>query len=509
MTRVARLMILSWALAALTPLAGWPAGPAAAAGEGLWPRLVLTDNAPPRSLDPMEVVDSVSRRACLQVFEGLVYLEGPGVVRPRLALSWRQAGPGLWRFQLRPGVSFHNGEPFDADAAAYSLRRAINGSNGRLLALDSVRVVDGLTLDLVSKAPDFLERLAYGGFMVPPVHSAAGRLAAEPVGTGPYCFTGRDHQGLRLAWFPGYWNQGPGFRAAEVLINSTLDSDQRRQWLLSGLSQVAVGLNPHLKLSLLRAGAPVRLYSQPSARQYFVVINPSAQRPANQVALADQDFREALNEVVDTRRIIQVVLLGNGAPLAGPLNDQVAGADDLRPYPYRAQAARRTIRRLAPQGLSLTLAVPSGRYAQAESVAKAVARYLEQAGLRVEIRSVPWPEFLERVETGQTREWDLYYLGWGNPWLSPGYTLNGRFCGGPLCRACPPDLSRLLRETDTAVGPVRDRLFAQANRRVHAFAPWIFLYQGVDNYATTRALSLTTHPDESLRIFYDLKLAGR
>lgn len=121
--------------------------------------------------------------------------------------------------------------------------------------------------------------------------------------------------------------------------------------------------------------------------------------------------------------------------------------------------------------------------------------------------NVPWPEFLERVEKGDTDDWDLYYLGWGNPWLEAGYTLNSRFCGGPLCRFCPPDLSRLLKDAGRAAGARRMELFARANRRVQSFAPWIFLYEGVDNYATGRSLVLFTHPDESFRVFYDLRPA--
>lgn len=328
------------------------------------------------------------------------------------------------------------------------------------------------------------------------------------MGTGPYRFLSADARRVRLAWWPGYWNRGVGFVARELVIDHAEDEDTRRRWLLSGLSQVVWGINPHLKLSLLRAGAQVRLYSQPSARQYFIVINPSPRRPANQVVLGRAEFRRALNLAVDVRRIIDLVLLGNGIPLEGPLNDQVRGWSPLPPMGYDPATARRVIQRLAPQGLRLTLAVPRGRYVGATSVAQAVARYLEQTGLRVEVHTYPWPEYLRRLVARDTDDWDLYYIGWGNPLLEGGYTLSPDFCASTLARTCTPDIPPMLRRVAGLSGPPRYRLLGRLARRVQQLCPWIFLFQEIDNHATVRGLVLDPRPDQAFRVYYDLRPTG-
>jgi peptide/nickel transport system substrate-binding protein len=333
-------------------------------------------------------------------------------------------------------------------------------------------------------------------------------LADRPVGTGPYRFVAKDKEQIRLAWNQEYWDQGPGFKADELIINHSADEDQRRRWLLDGRTQLIINLNPHLKVSLLRAGAQVRIFSQASARQYFVVINPRARRPANQLALGDPEFRRALNQAVDVERIINLVLLGNGIPLSSPLNDQILGYSPAKPYAYAPKLAQKTVRRLAPQGLSLTLAAPRGRYVGAVSVARAVGRYLEQTGLKVKVECLDWPRFLPHILDQRTADWDLYFLGWGNPLLDAGYTLSPGFCQSPLTRVCPPDLPEVLARASHLSGPPRDQLFGRLNRRLRTLAPWIFLYQGVDNYATARGLKLRTHPNQNLRVYYDLVRAG-
>ncbi len=490
-------MCLWFLLLAATPVA---------AGYKPWPRLVVTDRAAPASLDPLRQSDGVTRRVLLQIYETLVYLSGPGEVQPLLAASWHRAGRERMVFELRRGVRFHNGEPFDARAAAFSLRRLM--AAGQAPFLQGVRVRGPYRLEVRSHSPLLLPWLAYRGFMLPPRHTARGLPSRRPVGTGPYRFLSADSRRVRLAWWPGYWNRGVGLVARELIIDHAPDEDTRRRRLLSGLSQVVWGINPHLKLSLLRAGAQVRLYSQPSARQYFIVINPSPRRPANQVVLGRAEFRRALNLAVDLRRIIDLVLLGNGIPLNGPLNRQVRGWSPLPPMGYHPATARRVIQRLAPQGLKLTLAVPRERYVGATSVARAVARYLEQAGLHLEVRTYPWPEYLHRLLARDTDDWDLYYIGWGNPLREGGYTLSPEFCASPLARTCTPDIPPLLRRLAGLSGPTRYRLLDRLARRVQQLCPWIFLFQEIDNHATVRGLVLDPRPDQAFRVYYDLHPTG-
>jgi ABC-type transport system substrate-binding protein len=137
-------------------------------------------------------------------------------------------------------------------------------------------------------------------------------------------------------------------------------------------------------------------------------------------------------------------------------------------------------------------------------VAGATARYLENAGLKVTVRTVDWAKYLRKASSKQTAGWDLYYLGWGNPLLEAGYTLNPEFVSSPLCRVGLADLVGLLRRAFYLGPPERYRLYRKIQVRLRAAYPWIFLYQGVDNYAVSRDLELTPRPNGTFRVFYDL-----
>lgn len=498
-------LVLAWLAAGLV----WPlAGPAGAAGPPPLKRLVVADGAAAQDLDPHLIQDSVTQRVCLQIYEGLLDMPRPGVWRPLLATGWWQTGPRTWRFQLRPGVRFHDGHPLDSAAVVFSLLRASQGPQRDQLPLKAVRALGPLEVEVQADCPDLLPRLTQFGLVLHPGLVRQGVLAGHPVGTGPYRYVRREGGAVVMALNPDYWGGSDGLRVRELVFMKSPGDEDLIADLAQDRVQLALALNPHLKMALLTSGAPVRLYTQPTARGYFLVINPSPRRPASQVLLYDPEFRRALNLAVDRERIIDVVLMGNGMPSDGVLNSQVSGH---RPQPrlnYDPVAARRTLERLAPQGAHLVLAVPQGRYPLAESVCQAVARYLEQAGLGVRVVEVPWPEYLAKVMGRDTGDWDLYFLGWGNPPLTASYSLGPTFCASPQARVCPPGLPELLAAA-FAVPPYQAvTIYGDIQDRLHRLAPWIFLYQGLEIHASRRILSLLPRANEYIRVFYDLSLEG-
>lgn len=498
--------LAAWLAALLAWLWPSPAGAAPPPPAYALERLVVADAAAAQELDPHLLLDAVTQRVCLQIYEGLLDMPRPGVWRPLLATGWWQTGPRAWRFQLRPGVRFHDGRPLDAAAVAYSLERAAHGPQRDLLPIRAVRVLGPLAVEIQADCPDLLPRLAHAGLVLHPGLVRQGALAGDPVGTGPYRFLRRQGGRVVLGANPDYWGGDQGLRVGELVFGPGPGGDELIAELAADRVQLALGLNPHLKMALLTSGAPVRLYTQPASRQYFLVVNPSPRRPASQAALYDPEFRRALNQAVDLERIINVVLLGNGLMPGGVLNPQVEGHRPQPPLAYDPVAARRTIARLAPQGLGLVLAAPQGRYPMAESVCQAVARYLEQAGLAVRVVEVPWPEYLAKVMGRDTGDWDLYYLGWGNPPLTASYTLNPAFCASPLAKTCPPGLDRLLAAAFAARPDQAAGLYGQLQDRLHRLAPWIFLHQGLEVHASRRELVLLPRANENIRVFHDLSL---
>ena len=104
------------------------------------------------SLDPYSYGDSFTINVLNHVYEGLVRYDRDLKIEPALAESWGILEDQItWRFKLRPGVKFHNGNPFTADDVQASLQRVSHETSplkGNLPAYVSSSVVDDLTVDI-------------------------------------------------------------------------------------------------------------------------------------------------------------------------------------------------------------------------------------------------------------------------------------------------------------------------------------------------------------------------
>jgi peptide/nickel transport system substrate-binding protein len=130
-------------------------GPAAAAGPK---QLVVSQAADAVTLDPHMHSQAETMNVLLNVYDALVDFTEKFEPTPNLATSWKQTDPVTWRFVLRKGVMFHNGEPFTARAVKFSFDRLVDPNQKapmgtRLTALKEVRVVDDYTVDVVTKEP--------------------------------------------------------------------------------------------------------------------------------------------------------------------------------------------------------------------------------------------------------------------------------------------------------------------------------------------------------------------
>ncbi len=107
------------------------------------------------SMDPHSLNETTQLSVVGNVYEPLVGRDQNLKLSPRLATSWKQVSPTVWRFELRKGVKFHDGKPFTADDVVFSLARgAGEGSDMRSYTNDikEVRKVDDHTVDIETKA---------------------------------------------------------------------------------------------------------------------------------------------------------------------------------------------------------------------------------------------------------------------------------------------------------------------------------------------------------------------
>jgi len=173
----------------------------------------------PDVLDPTLARTYVGRIVFASLCDKLFDIDDKLNVVPQLALSQQVSADGRTvTIKLRPGVKFHDGEPFNAEAAKFSLERHMNmqGSFRRaeISQIDKVDVVDPLTIRLVLKAP-FAPLIAQltdrAGMMVSPkaAQSLGDKFGTAPVCAGPYKFVERVPQDrIVVERFKDYWDAG-------------------------------------------------------------------------------------------------------------------------------------------------------------------------------------------------------------------------------------------------------------------------------------------------------------
>ncbi|NBB98909.1 MAG: hypothetical protein GVY34_12245 [Alphaproteobacteria bacterium] len=196
-----RRLLASCAAAALLPLGAAMAQDIGGGGE-----LVVVANASPQSMQAQTAYKEVNAIGIRNVIEQLTTLDPEtGELIPMLATSWEQVEPTRWRFQLREGVTFHDGTPFNAKAAAVGMNWVWDPENA--YSIREMRgpeltamAADEYVLDIVTEAPDPLlpRRVYFAGLTsAEQILNDPASHDATPIGTGPYQF---------VEWAQGqYW----------------------------------------------------------------------------------------------------------------------------------------------------------------------------------------------------------------------------------------------------------------------------------------------------------------
>jgi len=251
------------------------------------------------------------------VWETLTELDAHLVPKPSLARSWESSADGkTWTFHLRPGVAFHNGDRWNAAAAAANIwrlkRRPDLDYYSTFTHLEHVHIVDELTVQLNFSQPmaDLPAKLGhyFAGIFSPAAFAEDGRLKS-PIGSGPYVFVeSKIGQYDRVRAFGGYHGGRPFFREIEFRIIP--DPVVRVMSLLRGDIDLIAhhgGIPPNY-VQLLGNQPDVQLESKDLAITHYLLFNCA--RPPFRELLC----RGAVSDLLDRRQITGRILQGAGLP---------------------------------------------------------------------------------------------------------------------------------------------------------------------------------------------------
>ena len=218
--------------------------------------LTMSQPADATTMDPQLQGDVADMNILINMFDCLTTRDSQNRLVGQLATSWTAVNPTTWRFALRKGVKFHNGEPFNAAAMKYSIERLLDPKTGSPIVefadagVTGVNVIDEYTADIVSKIPAPIipasEEIAPCStrVMVPPNYieeKGAAYFAKNPVGTGPFKFVQwQPGAQVVLEANPSYWGGAPSL--SQLIIKPVPDSATALASLQSGELDMVTGL---------------------------------------------------------------------------------------------------------------------------------------------------------------------------------------------------------------------------------------------------------------------------
>jgi peptide/nickel transport system substrate-binding protein len=493
-------------------------GIAAAAAPAVTPTrggiLIVGSGTDATTLDGHLYTDAPTATIMEHLTETLYELSPEGKVRPRLALSHTVSPDGkTWTFRLRGGVRFHDGTPFDAEAAKFNLDRILNPATRApwrflISRVTSVTAVDSSTIRLVTDAPfaPLIAHLTHSGTaMQSPtaIQRLAADYARQPVGTGAFRFK-EWVRGDRVvvSRYDDYW--GDKALVDEVQFRVIPDDGARLAALEAGSLHVAVRVPPR-EIERLKGSRDLTVQIDTSLRTIFVAFNVS--RPP----FTDKRLRQALNYAVNKRAIVASALAGTARVSDAPIAPNVEGYSRIQTYDWdieRAEALLREAGYSRARPLRAVFHHPSGRYIRDAEIAASIQGLARRVGIELELRTLEFGAYI--ALTGRPKEQNdiqMYMLGWGTVTGDADYGLYALFHSSQFPPVgfnrgfyANPQVDALLdRGRITIDQGERDKIYAEAMKIIVDDAAWIFLHSESQVTAIRGAAQgVIVHPSERI-----------
>ena len=461
-----KLMALALPCLALGAIATM--GPATAQEAGAI-TIVLSEE--PDIIDPCEASRSnVGRVVKQNITETLVEIDpDDGSITPRLATTWEQVDDLTWRFQLREGVTFHDGEPFNAETLAYSINRTLDDSIDceiRIKFFGGMEVtpepVDEYTIDIKTAEPAPIMPTMMGTMTVVSPNTPMGERTRDPIGTGPYRFANWDvGQSIVLERNDDYWGETPEVEQATYVFRS--ESAVRAAMVETGEADIAPNI------AVQDATNPEMDFSYPNSETSRLRIDMAIP------PLDDIRVRRALNLAIDRDAFIGTIFPADVVKATALVVPSINGHNpDLEPYPYDPEEAKRLIDEARADGVAVDTPIRIvGRaniYPNATEAAEAIMAMYEAVGLTIDLQMVEVATWVDIFTTpfAEDRPPSLHQAQHDNNNGDAVFTVFFKYhCDGGQSTTCDPALDALIEKATVSTGDERREAWQEAFRMIH------------------------------------------
>jgi peptide/nickel transport system substrate-binding protein len=377
-------------------------------------------------LDPIYSGSALAANLFLQVYDYLIFQNPDGSLSPRLAESWEQPDDKTYILHLKKGVKFHNGEPFTAEDAIFTINRGrtsvtATASNVLLAMIEDVKKIDDYTISVHLNKPftPFLYVFSevWGGVVCKKVIEEIGSEAHNkaPIGTGPFKFMEwRKGDRVVLDRNDDYHGQKAEFE--RLIIRAVPEDSVRTIELESGAIDMAYQVHvndfkrieEHPKLTLMRRNA---------LRVQFFVFN------CKKEPLGDVRVRQALVKAVDAAGLQRGVYRGIGYAPAGPLPRDMRYSDRSLEIPKQdVEGAKKLLADAGAKNLKLTILTNEQK--DRVDAATILQEQFSEIGVEAEIQVLEYGAYDDKINRG---DYDIAMYGWGNNLPDPEFALTRLF----------------------------------------------------------------------------------
>lgn len=418
------------------------------------------------------------------VYETLVKIEPDGSISGLLAESWDISDDGLtYTFNLREGVTFHNGESFDADDVVFSINNVLTKEPPHPFAATFAPIVDvtavddstvTITVDQVSANLLFYLTQGQGVILE---ESAVGTIENQPVGTGPFRFgSWTVGTSIVLERNEDYWGEPAPLET--VTFRYINDPNALNNAMLAGDLDILAGVSAPELLTAFEGDARFEVIQGLTHGEVTMAIN------GRNAPLDDVRVRQAITHAIDRQAVVDLAYAGYGTVIgtfSTPLDPWYRDLTDV--YPYDPERARELLAEAGVSDLTLRMVLPPTSYASRSG--EIIASQLAEVGIDVEIRGVEFSVWLEDVFTNF--DYDLSIVAHVEPRDVFQYG-NPEYYWGNDSPQVAPLLAEAESEPDEAT---RNELYASVLEEITAVAAdnWLFVLpalsvieQGVTGY---------------------------
>jgi peptide/nickel transport system substrate-binding protein len=493
-----------------------------------------------KSLDPYTLKETTTIAHHAHIYEGLTTRDKDLKIIPALAESWETPEPTRWRFHLRKGVKFHNGDPFTADDVIFSADRVrAKGSNfGTNVPADAKFIkIDDYTVDVKLDAPNPILISQWDGWYIMDKKWCEEHNTVEPTpasattpsyaslhenGTGPFYV--ESHQpGVKTVFKanPNWWRK-PEHNLKEIIFTPISSDATRVAALLSGEVDVIEPV-PIQDIARVNSSPDASVLVGPELRTIFLGMDQTRDELLYSSVKGKNPFkdvrvREAFYKAIDIELIKSRVMRGLSTPSALMIAPQLfsLSKDFTRPK-FDPDAAKKLLADAGyPDGFEVTMDCPNDRYVNDSAICQAVVGMLARIGVKVNLLAQPKQQYFAKVLKPGGFQTSFYLLGWtpatmdsqnvlydimgcrDDPKSPRGEANLGGYCNKQLDAVA----DKVLLETDTAK---RDLLIKDAFEIAAKDYAYIPLHQQALAWGVSKKVKLTQRPDNQVLLYWATK----